>query len=112
MDWSAARLDQRCKDRWSAAMIGGSAARMHVWAAALALIAIAGALSACGKCRVSSDCEPAQHCDFTTGECLDGCMTADDCAPTARCDTTTGKCIPTVQFTEDTGTSTSAVDGG
>ena len=79
----------------------------------LSALACAGAISlaGCGECRLSSDCEPAQHCDFPTGECLDGCMSNDDCAPTARCDTSTGKCVPTVTFTEDTGTSTRA-DGG
>ena len=76
-------------------------------------------------CRVSSECETGEHCDFTTGVCKTGCTSDDDCSLTARCNLEFGNCVPTTFIGRrpnagmdagmDAGTSTrtsSAADGG
>lgn len=80
----------------------------------VALLTLAG----CGKCRISSDCDEGQHCDFPTGDCLNGCMGPSDCSPVASCDRSTGRCIPNIQVpdastssTADAGTSTTSDAG-
>ena len=74
------------------------------------------ALPGCSQCHTSSDCDMAQHCDFTTGDCLDGCTSNADCSAVAACDTSTGRCVPQGQIMPvlDAGTSSTstAADAG
>ncbi len=91
-----------------------------------ALLGLAVALSlgtwlwSCGGgCRVSSQCDPGQRCDFDTQLCVQGCLSDDECNP-GRCDTRTGRCqptfvpIPDIGLGGDVGTSTtsSTADAG
>jgi hypothetical protein len=50
------------------------------------------ALSCGGKCRVTSQCESGEHCNFTTGECVAGCASNAECEAGQRCDVETGRC--------------------
>ncbi len=74
----------------------------------LLLLSAALSQAACGKCRTSSDCAAAQHCEFVSGECLDGCMRDSDCSAVARCDSSSGRCVPTGNGLPDVGTTTTS----
>lgn len=81
--------------------------------ALLLLLLLLPALGGCSgnHCRASRDCEPGQHCDFPTGECLDGCMGPSDCSPVAFCQVSSGRCLPTDFQFPDAGTSSTADAG-
>lgn len=49
-------------------------------------------------CQGSSDCEPGEHCELSTGDCVEGCKSDDDCPGSARCNKNIGNCLPTVTF--------------
>ncbi len=87
--------------------------------AALLLGLSAWLLSCGGGCRVSSQCDPGQRCDFDTQTCVQGCTSNEDCNP-GVCDSATGRCkptfvtIPDIGGRRDAGTSTtsSTADAG
>jgi hypothetical protein len=81
-------------------------------AAAFTLLAVWSVSSGCGKeCMFSSQCARGQHCDFTAGECVDGCKGPEDCPPTARCNAMFGRCTPMLPVTpRDAATSSTAAD--
>ena len=60
---------------------------------ALALGALLCSTAACTKCRASGDCAKNQHCDYSTGLCLNGCTDGTQCS-SGQCNTATGKCVP------------------
>lgn len=71
---------------------------------ALFFAAILCATGCGGNCKISSQCESGQHCDFTTGECVPGCTSDSDC--TSGCDLESGKCRTVDRPRVDSGTST------
>lgn len=75
-----------------------------------------GALSGCGtQCKVTSQCETGEHCDFTTGDCVKGCTSNSDCPVSGDCNLETGKCRiidPGPQTPRDTGTTTTSTTPG
>jgi hypothetical protein len=61
-------------------------------AALICALAWAGCSS---PCHSSSDCDEAQHCDFESGECQNGCTSGADCF-SGSCNVETGACRPIV----------------
>lgn len=72
--------------------------------------------SGCGReCKVTSQCDRGQYCDFTTGDCIQGCTSNSDCPVSGVCMLDTGQCKindPGPQMPRDIGTTTTSTVPG
>jgi hypothetical protein len=57
-----------------------------------AVLSIVAVLGCSPKCKISSECDEGEHCNFTTGECILGCEKQEDCPGNTMCDVEVGLC--------------------